>query len=322
MPRSPEYDRRHRDRESEPRWILRASAALAISLVVFVLALRLHEGTSTVADAKSSTHARGAARTVKARAGTINLATATARNPLTTTQMRSFLATRTGSISIAVRDLLTGQEWLYNPNARDQTASIMKVDILETLLRQAQVADAPLGDETADDVQGMIENSNDEDAQELWNQVGGSSGVGAYDASAGLMATNLNTQGYWGESTTSAADQIRLLDELVGPAGLLNGASKRYELGLMENVEADQDWGVSAGVPSGVSVALKNGWVPLTSNTDWEINSIGRIKGDGRDYLIAVLTAHDPSEAYGIDTIQGISPLVWRYVESLTPRNA
>ncbi|MGO9752480.1 MAG: serine hydrolase [Solirubrobacteraceae bacterium] len=232
-------------------------------------------------------------------------------DPLTTNSMRSFLCTRSGSISIAVQSLVTGQEWLYKPQARDQTASIIKADILETLLRQAQVASTPLDDDTSDTVEGMIENSDNDDATALWNQVGGSSGVGAYNASAGLTQTDLNTQGFWGESTTSAADQIRLLDELVAPSDLLNEASERYQLGLMEDVEADQDWGVSAGVPSGVSVALKNGWVPLTSNTDWEVNSIGRVKGDGRYYLIAVLTAHDPSQDYGIDTIQGISPLVW-----------
>lgn len=80
----------------------------------------------------------------------------------------------------------------------------------------------------------------------------------------------------------------------------------------MENVVSGQNWGVSGGIPGGVSVALKNGWVPLTSYTDWEINSIGRIKGDGRWSLIAVLTAHDESEQYGIDTTEGISSLVWR----------
>ena len=79
----------------------------------------------------------------------------------------------------------------------------------------------------------------------------------------------------------------------------------------MRSVESDQDWGVSAGVPAGVSVALKNGWLPLTSSYGWEINSIGSIKGAGRSYLIAVLTANDPSEAYGIETIGQISKFVW-----------
>ena len=84
----------------------------------------------------------------------------------------------------------------------------------------------------------------------------------------------------------------------------------------MKNVVSGQNWGVSGGIPAGVSVALKNGWLPLSSDTDWEINSIGRIKGEGRWYLIAVLTAHDPSEEYGIDTIEGISSLVWRALRS------
>jgi hypothetical protein len=92
---------------------------------------------------------------------------------------------------------------------------------------------------------------------------------------------------------------------------LLNVAFKHYELGLMEHVEADQAWGVSAGVPSTANIALKNGWLPLTTDTNWEINSIGRVKGNGRWYLIAILTAHDPSESYGITTIDRMSSIVW-----------
>jgi hypothetical protein len=80
----------------------------------------------------------------------------------------------------------------------------------------------------------------------------------------------------------------------------------------MEQIDPGENWGVSGGVPaSGVTVALKNGWVPLTSNTDWEVNSIGWIKGDAHDYLIAVLTAHDPSEQYGVDTIHAMSTLIY-----------
>ena len=80
----------------------------------------------------------------------------------------------------------------------------------------------------------------------------------------------------------------------------------------MENVTASEAWGVSGGVPSGVTLALKNGWLPLNStDTDWQINSIGWVSGDGRNYLVAVLTTGDPSEQYGIDTIDQLSSMVW-----------
>ena len=65
---------------------------------------------------------------------------------------------------------------------------------------------------------------------------------------------------------------------------------------------------MSGGVPSGVRVALKNGWLPF--GCGGHINSIGRIRGDGRWYLIAVLTSLSPSERYGIDTINAISSRV------------
>ena len=48
----------------------------------------------------------------------------------------------------------------------------------------------------------------------------------------------------------------------------------------MENVAPDQRWGVSGGVPAGVTVALKNGWLPLNdANTDWQVNSVGWVSG-------------------------------------------
>jgi hypothetical protein len=78
----------------------------------------------------------------------------------------------------------------------------------------------------------------------------------------------------------------------------------------MEHITPDQDWGVSGGVPHNVTVALKNGWLP-TGGYSWQINSIGWVRGDRRDYMIAVLTAADPGEEYGIDTIEHISSLVF-----------
>ena len=65
-------------------------------------------------------------------------------------------------------------------------------------------------------------------------------------------------------------------------------------------------------MPAHATVALKNGWLPLnTAGTDWQINSVGWISGSGRDYLMAVLTTRNPTEQYGIGTIDGLSAMVW-----------
>ena len=68
-----------------------------------------------------------------------------------------------------------------------------------------------------------------------------------------------------------------------------------------------------ADVPPQVTVALKNGWLPLNdAGTDWQVNSVGWVSGLGRDYLIAVLSTGNPTEQYGIDTIDQLSGAVWR----------
>ena len=116
----------------------------------------------------------------------------------------------------------------------------------------------------------------------------------------------------WGLTTTTPADQIALLRRLVQPGGPLTSAERQYALSLMENVTADQAWGVSGGVPAGVTVALKNGWLPLDdANTDWQVNSVGWVSGDGRDYLLAILSTGNPNEQYGIDTLNSVGSMVW-----------
>jgi hypothetical protein len=81
---------------------------------------------------------------------------------------------------------------------------------------------------------------------------------------------------------------------------------------MMENVTPSQAWGVSGGVPAGVTVALKNGWLPLDGDSDWQVNSVGWISGDGRDYLLAVFTTGNATEQDGIDLISDLAALVWQ----------
>jgi hypothetical protein len=236
-------------------------------------------------------------------------------DPLSTSAMSALITSRTGEIAIGVTNLLNHRTYLWNGGSEQDTASIIKVDILETLLYQLHGGPIP-GDDVPTAV-GMIQDSDNDDATSLWDQDGGAPAVAAYDRLVGMDQTTPDAA--WGLTTTSVGDQLELLDELIATHGLIDQGAQRFALGLMENVTPSQAWGVSGGVPSGVSVALKNGW--LAFGGGWHINSIGRIKGDGRQYLIAVLTSFDPSEAYGIDTISAISSLVWRALAPRTRRS-
>jgi hypothetical protein len=129
-----------------------------------------------------------------------------------------------------------------------------------------------------------------------------------------LQHTTPGTGGYWGLTVTSASDQRRLVALVSTRNTLLSDSSRRYVKGLMTHVTRSQRWGVSAGVPPEVAVALKNGWLPVHgSPRDWQVNSVGFVQGNGPSYDIVVLSAHYPSLSYGIATVQKISSLVWAH---------
>jgi hypothetical protein len=229
------------------------------------------------------------------------------QNPFTTHAMGRFLAQRSGNITAAVYDVRTNTTFLYHPGDREQTASIVKVDILATLLGQAQAQGTTLDAGERAVATGMIEQSDNDDATTLWDDEGGPGAVAAFDAKLGMTQTTPNLA--WGLTETTPRDQLRLLRHIALTNDVLHYQSRAYELYLMEHVIAFDYWGVSAGPSRGTTVALKNGWLPVGNG--WQINSIGAIQGAGRHYLIAVMTNANPDEAYGIDTIEGISRIVW-----------
>jgi Beta-lactamase enzyme family len=234
-----------------------------------------------------------------------------------------YLGDRAGTVLAAVYDVRTGQTWRLGDGPAQDEASVVKVDILETLLNDGGDGDGGGSGLAAADqglAQQMIEDSDNDAATSLWYLAGGTAGLAAYDDKAGLTGTTPSDCVVcadfpwpgWGLTTTTPVDQIKLLRQLIKPGPLLTAADRQYALSLLENVTADQAWGISGGVPAGVTVALKNGWLPLgDDNTDWQVNSEGWVSGDGRDYLIAVLSTGNPSEQYGIDTIEELSSQIW-----------
>jgi len=222
-----------------------------------------------------------------------------------------------GHVAVAVDDLTTGARAAYGGTDNTfVTASIVKVDILATLLYEAQQAGQSLTEDEQELATTMIENSDNDAASDLYDDAGGATAIDDANRAFGLTGTTVGTDGYWGLTTTTVDDQIALLRLVFSPS-VLSPASRDYISGLMSQVEADQRWGVPAAADAGTAYEVKNGWLP--NPTLWEINSIGEITHDGQRMLVAVLSDDNASEDSGIATVQGVAEKATAAVASAGP---
>lgn len=240
-------------------------------------------------------------------------------------QAQGYLAGRSGRVEAAVYDLSTGQQWTVGRQAPQAAASVENLGILEAVLNQRTTQRTVLSLAEQELSPPMIEQSDGDAASTLWGDVGGAKGMRAFDHKAGLAHTSpsscVRCPGFsgpgWALTSTTPQDQVTLLRQLVQPSRVLDKNDQKYALYLLEHVASSQRWGVSGGVPAGVTVALESGGLPLNaSNSDWQVNSVGWVSGGGRNYLMSVLSTGNPSEEYGIDTLNHLSAMVWR---ALTP---
>jgi beta-lactamase class A len=153
----------------------------------------------------------------------------------------------------------------------------------------------------------MITQSNNDAATDLWNEVG-MPDMQRFLDKARMTHTDLNDA--WGLTGETAQDELTLLQLIANPGKVLSTASRRYILWLMDNVIPSERWGVPAGAPSRLTVAVKNGWLPYPDGDDWHVNSLGVFRGHDVLYEIAVLTDGNSSEEYGIGTIQAAAEVL------------
>jgi beta-lactamase class A len=295
---------------------------LAPIVVVGALIYIFSAGTPTKPPATTSTSVKSTVASTTTTSSSTTVPAAPSNQAQLDQALASLVHQRSGSVEIAVDNLATGSAWSFGPSTPQDEASVVKVNILAALLASGR---GPTNTLTAHQRQlatQMIEESDNDAATDLWNAAGANVGIGAFDKKIGLGDTTPSPcvvcQGFpwpgWGLTTTTPRDQVALLRALFISRSYLNQVDRAYELHLMQSIVPDERWGVSSGVPTNVSVALKNGWLPLNStDTDWQINSIGWVRGDARDYLVALLSTGNPSEQYGIQTLDSISALIWHF---------
>jgi hypothetical protein len=250
-------------------------------------------------------------------------AASTARaQPTFTRTVSAYLRTRSGTAEAIAVDVQTGVVVSSSPHVASYTASIVKLDILAALLLQRQDAGRLPTTAEQDLARRMMTKSDNDAATALWQRIGGASGLAKANRRLGLRETTPGPGTVWGLTRTTAADQLRLLTVIVGCGGVLaragvagtvgtlKAAQQAYALHLMEQVDDDQAWGVSAAAAD-EGTALKNGWLSYSGDGNrWLVNSIGRVRtANGATLLVAVLSRRSPSLAYGIATVEQVSRL-------------
>ena len=198
-------------------------------------------------------------------------------------------------LGVAVQDLRTGASWDFRGDWASQSASMAKPMIVSMALRKARADKLaqPLPPEQAGQAEKAIRNSDNDSADALWKWAGGRPGYDALASDLGLKATrSAPEKDFWSWTWTTPDDQRAFLRQLVkGDTKALTDAERSYLLGLMGQVQDDQTWGVGAPRSGSVQVQLKNGWVQFESTDKlWAVNSIGHVAGDGRDYLLTIMT--------------------------------
>jgi hypothetical protein len=210
-----------------------------------------------------------------------------------------------GHFGVTVDDLSTGGEASFQGGSSFITASIVKVDILATLLYDAQGDDRTLTADEQEVATTMIEDSDNDSATDLYDEVDGATGMDEVNGVLGLTRTSVGTAGFWGLTSTTTNDQVRLLRAVFTQPSVLTAASQDYIRQLMSDVESDQRWGVTAAASEGTRSMVKNGWLPDPDL--WVINSIGEVTHDGQRLLIAVMSDDNASEYSGISEVQTVA---------------
>lgn len=204
-----------------------------------------------------------------------------------------------------VYDLRTGCAHAMNPDSRQRSASVFKVMVLGGTLLEAQRDGRSLSSRERTLLRSMITESANAPVRELWRSFGGAPWFGRQADIFGLEETFVvgDHHQVWGRTRTSGYDQANLLRQvLLGEGDVLEGRYRAVAYDLMTSVVPSQRWGVSRGVPSGWTVAQKNGFAGQIAN------SVGVVYDPSGEpaYVAAILTFGWPSWELGVGAVEEI----------------
>lgn len=224
--------------------------------------------------------------------------------PQLAARLEEYLDGRSGSLGLELVDLTRGE--VFRHDAREaECYSTIKVLILTTVLRQAQEAGTQLTARQKKLARRMITRSDNAATETLLAEAGRDE-VQRVAGLVGMDHTEID-EGWWGFWRTVPGDLNLMTGALLSTDDVLDGGRRAQARFLMADVVPEQRWGVFAAEDEegDAYVAAKNGWGPLPNG--YRLNSTGWVSGDGRDYVLSILSNSPDGFRYGRRTISGVA---------------
>lgn len=158
------------------------------------------------------------------------------------------LANRTGTIAVGLYDRSTKTTCSLRSSTAYDSASVVKVTVLATLLWDAKKHNRYLTQREADLAKAMITKSDNASTSTLWRQLGLTK-IKGFLTAAGMTQTKPGADGYWGLTQITVRDEQKLLALTTAKNSVLSDNARAYILKLMGQVISSQRWGTPAGHP-------------------------------------------------------------------------
>lgn len=214
-----------------------------------------------------------------------------------------------GDVHCSVYVSVGDETFEYDADRHYDTASIVKVDILATLLYQHEQDGTSMSARQRSQAEKMITASDNKATDDLYGDIDGPNGLKTANKAFGLKDTKAGWD--WGTVKTTARDQVALW-KAITTEGVLGAESVALVRELTGSVVGWQSWGISAAAGMSDVTLLKNGWDTRASiGGRWVVNSTGMIeKSSGQDVYLAILTDNHGDYKEAVKIVEGLAALV------------
>ncbi|WP_377640950.1 serine hydrolase [Oryzobacter terrae] len=219
-------------------------------------------------------------------------------------RLDDYLDGRGGTLGLQLVDLERGQVFRFRAK-EGLCYSTIKVLILTTVLRLGQEDGKQLTERQRELAERMITRSDNAATETLLAQVGRAE-VKRVAGLVGMKDTEIDA-GWWGHWRTVPGDLDTMVSAVLSDDTVLDGARRATVRFMMADVVDEQRWGVFAPEEKDVHVAGKNGWGPLPDG--YHLNSTGWVSGEGREYVLGILSTSPRGFRHGRETISSVARL-------------